>query len=148
MTMSSKKIFYEKPGFVVCWYDDELQAIVQEFESFQFWTPTLIDAYKEMHAACLQAVKTHHALKWLCLSSKLVRATPPEILDYIARVATPRLAEAGLKYYAQVAPGSAVARFSTKNWQNEIQPETQGQAFLANFTNESDARAWLQQRTE
>ncbi len=146
MNTSSRVIFYEKPEFITCWYDAELQAIVQEFAAFTFWTPALIEAYQEMHDACLQAVIRHQAHKWLCLSSKMNRATPPEIQEYIAHTVTPRLLEAGLKYYAQVSPGSALARFSTQRWQHETQTEAEGKGVLANFTDEQEARAWLQQQ--
>ncbi len=54
----SQDIFYEKPGFAVCWYDKELEAIVQEFEAVTYWTSELIEAYKQMQDAMLEALSS------------------------------------------------------------------------------------------
>lgn len=146
MKSLSRQIFYQKTGFVTCSYDDELQAIVQEFETFPFWNVELIAAYKAMHEACLQAVIRHKAQKWLCLSSKMNRATPQEVQEYITHVVTPKLINAGLKYYAQVLPGSALSRLSTKQWQHEAQAEAAQKGVVTNFTTAEEAITWLQQQ--
>lgn len=141
-----QNIFYEKPGFAVCWYDQELQAIAQEFETVTYWTPELIETYKQMQDVMLQALSRYHTAKWLCLAGKWTRATPPEVQQWIEQVVTPGAIEQGLKYFAEVTPGSAITRFSTQQWQQEVQTVIQGQATIANFTTEQEARAWLQQQ--
>ena len=146
MKSPSRHIFYEKAGFITCSHDLHLQAIVQEFETFPSWNAELIAAYKAMHDACLQTVVRYHIKKWLCLSSKMNRATPPEIQEYIAHVATPRLLDAGLKYYAQVLPSSVITRVSTKIWQHKAQPEIEQKGIVTNFAAEEEAIAWLQQQ--
>jgi len=139
-------VFYEKPGFAVCWYDKELQALVQEFETVAYWTPELIETYKQMQDAMLQALSRYHAAKWLCLADKWARATPSEVQEWSEQVVAPGAMERGLKYFAEVLPGSAITRFSTQKWQEEIQPVIRGQLTLANFITEEEARAWLQQQ--
>ncbi|GAK57285.1 hypothetical protein U27_04250 [Candidatus Vecturithrix granuli] len=139
-------IFYEKPEFAVCWYDKELEAIVQEFETVTYWTPELIETYKQMQDAMLQALSRYHATKWLCLAGKWVRATPPEVQKWIEQVVAPGVIERGLKYFAEVMPGSAITRFSTQKWQEGVQTVIRGQMTLANFSTEQEARAWLQQQ--
>lgn len=58
----------------------------------------------------------------------------------------PGAMERGLKYFAEVLPGSAITRFSTQKWQEEVQPVIRGQMTLANFIAEEEAQAWSQQQ--
>ncbi len=58
----------------------------------------------------------------------------------------PSAMERGLKYFMEVLPGSAITRFSTQKWQEEVQTVIQGQLTLANFTTEQEARMRLQQQ--
>ncbi len=130
-------IFYEKQGFIKCWYDPEHQMIVQDYEEFI----ADIDEFKYQHDLCFEALVKYQARKWLTNTKQTTSAVPVELQEWVKNVHAPRCIEHGLKYLATVVPDSEVGKVTTRSWQAGVKEI--GTLTTANFVRVEHAIAWL-----